>query len=203
MKLFLFILSFIFLLSGAVNLGSFGIFPAIPFFVLLVFLIVKNRSQYLVAGIIALVIVGGVYSIRINKRDLFLNSIGKEVVTIVDLCLTKYRGHGAEEFVLAMEMKNEKDCDSSNMGDAIKWEVLPKNSKLKIEDANVSHADMGEHYTIVSSVSLGKISLLYPHYVSFDGKTPLSADDLRYGPVYSLSLLMYWPMAPFLIFSLF
>ncbi len=203
MKSILFAISLIFLIAGAVNLGAFGIFPAIPFLFLMLFLMVKNRGKYLIAGIISIILVSAIYFIRTTKREIFLNSLGKEVVTLKDLCLTKYRGQGTEDFVLAMEMKNDKDCDSSNMGDAIKWEFLPRGSKLKIEDINISHADMGEHYSIMTKVELGKLTHLYPHYVSFDGKNPLSASDLRYEFFYWLSLLMYWPVSPIMILTLF
>lgn len=203
MQVFIFIISFIFLLAGAVNLGAFGIFPAMPFLFLTLFLMVKNRGKYLIAGVILIILIGTVYLIRTSKKELFLNSLGKEVVTLQDLCLTQYRGQGSEGFVLAMEMKNELDCDSSNMGEASKWEVLPKGSKLKIEDINISHADMGEHYSIVTRVVLGKLTHLYPHYVSFDGKTPLSVSDLRIDFFYWLSLLMYWPISPVMILTIF
>lgn len=121
MKSILFAISLIFLIAGAVNLGAFGIFPAIPFLFLMLFLMVKNRGKYLIAGVISIILVGAVYFIRTTKREIFLNSLGREVVTLKNLCLTKYRGQGTEDFVLAMEMKNEKDCDSSNMGDAINF----------------------------------------------------------------------------------
>lgn len=201
MQIFLFIISFIFLLAGAVNLGAFGIFPATPFLFIILYLVYKKRGTYLIAGIVSLIIVASVYSLRLYKIEFFLNSIGREVITLQDLCLTKYGGE--EEFVLAMDMKNTKDCDSSNIGGASKWEVLKSGTKLRIDDINISHADMGEHYSIVSKVELGKLTHLYPHYVSFDGKIPLAADDLRYGIFYWLSLLMYWPVSPIMILTMF
>lgn len=203
MKIVAVIVAAIFTVSGAVNLGAFGIFPAIPFVVFLLFTMFKWGKKFVVIGLVVLVLITPIYIFRKTSPEKFLKSQNKEIVTLTNLCLTKYHDTKQENFVLSGEMRNEKDCDSSNIHGAQKWEVLPKGSTLKIESIQVSHADMGEKYSITSKVPLGKLVLLYPHNASFDGVEPLTEDDLRYKWLYRLSLLMYWPIFPMMIRTLF
>jgi hypothetical protein len=77
--------------------------------------------------------------------------------------------------------------------------VLPKGSRLMINEVEVSHADMGERYTITSKSEFGRLVLISPEDASFDGLKLLSEDDLRYPYFYYPSLLMYWPVEFFVL----
>jgi hypothetical protein len=143
------------------------------------------------------------YVLKGRHDSLFHPALGMEFRTAEETCLTLYRNSG-DDFVLMSKLIQNK-CDSSNMGDAIRWEILPKGSKLTIKRISVSHADFSEHYVIHSTVPLGEISLFDLDRISLewlDGH-PVKESDLRRGIFHYPSLLMYWAVAPILIPTLF
>jgi len=197
----------IFVYGGSVNYGGFDFLPAVPYLLFVLYASLKWRRGYATACALLVLICVPLYVLKRRHGPLFHPVLGKELKTNEDTCLTLFKTSG-QEFVLMSDIRQNK-CDSSSTSDAVRWEVLPKGSKLTVNSVSVSNADFGETYVIHSKVALGDISFYTSDQKALywlDGKR-VEQSDLRREIFYYPSLLMYWPMAPFLIrsvlFSLF
>jgi hypothetical protein len=192
----------IFVYGGSVNYGGFDFLPAAPYLLFVLYAALKWRRSYATACVLLVLVCVPLYVLKWKHGPLFHPALGKEMKTNEDTCLTLFK-ISKEEFVLMSEIRENK-CDSSHMGDAVRWEVLPKGAKLTVDRVSVSNADFGESYVIHSKVALGDISL-YPSNQKalywLNGKG-VEQSDLRRGIFYYPSLLMYWPMAPVMIRSI-
>lgn len=197
----LFVAASIFVYGGSVNYGAFDFLPAVPFLVFVLYAAWKWKGNYAAACSLLALVCTPLYVLKGEHGALFHPSLGRELRTTADTCLTLYRISG-QEFVIMTELQG--NCDSSNKIDAVKWEILPKGSKLTVDAVSVSNADFGEDYVVHSKVPLGNVRL-YPSFDKIfawlDGSR-VKQSDLRRPEFYYPSLLMYWPiviMTPFFI----
>lgn len=197
----MFAVASLFVYAGSVNYGGFDFLPAIPFLIFVLYSAVKWRWHYTLACIILAFVCIPLYVLKKNHGILFHPSLGREFTTTENTCLTVYNVSG-EQFILLSELIENK-CDSSNLGQAVKWELFPKDSKLVVEAISVSNADFGESYVIHSKVPLGptKIYGTKRFLAWIDGKQ-IEQSDLRRAVFFYPSLLMYWPMLPYFLLSL-
>ncbi|NUM60110.1 MAG: hypothetical protein HUU56_15860 [Bdellovibrionaceae bacterium] len=105
--------------------------------------------------------------------------------------------------VTVVEISDKSPCDILGLNGAKKFQVFSKGEILEIKKISVSNADFGEHYVIHSETALGELELASNNLaIWLDGK-PVTQSDLRRTIFFLPSLLMYWPMAPVMLPTLF
>ncbi len=191
----LFIISLVGIFGGAVNLGAFGIFPAFPFLIFAFYWAIQKRGKSLIVLVAVLVVSGGMYLVKITNRSFFFPALGQDIFVSKDICLTQF-----DKSVLVSELDGE--CDHKSLGGAIGSHVLEKNTKLKIDQVEVSHSDFGEHYILRAKTEYGLIYYRFTDKGLFNFKNGeiVEVSDLRREIFYYPSLLMYWPLIPIAIF---
>lgn len=191
----------IFVYAGSVNYGAFDFLPAIPFLIYAFYAAVKWKRYYAIVFILLTFLCVPLYVLKMKHSTLFHPVIGRETTTSQDTCLTLYSGDFSPSFISMFELIDNK-CDSSNIGGAVKWELLPKGSRLVINAVSVSNADFGESYIIHSRVPLGNIGIYKPQeFLSWSNGKQVEQSDLRRAIFFYPSFLMYWPMFPVFVFS--
>lgn len=195
-------ISCLFVYAGAVNYGGFDFLPAIPFLVFVVLAAFAWKKIYLVAVVMLALICAPLYYLKKQHGDLFHPNIGREFSFIQDVCLTQYK-YQNDIYVLLSEIQSNSPCDSSNISGAIKWEILPKGTKLVVKKIVVSNADLGESYVIHADTHLGDLSLFGSQLAVWADGRPIAQSDLRRAIFYVPSLLMYWPAIPILLLTVF
>lgn len=191
----LFVISLVGIFGGAVNLGAFGVFPAFPFLIFACYWAIQKRGKSLIALVAVLVISGGMYLVKKNNRSYFFPTLGDDIFVSKDICLIQFN-----KSVLVSELDGE--CDHQSLGGAIGSYILKKNTKLKIDQVEVSHSDLGEHYILRAKTEYGLIYYRFTDkglFVFKSGET-VEVSDLRCEIFYYPSLLMYWPLIPIAIF---
>lgn len=122
--------------AGAVNLGSLGIIPALPF----IFFIAKKTYQtpktHLISTLLLMIILVPLYIFKKdNYSTVFYPSVGKSVQLARDLCYEKKENTKLSDDIL--HDFRHKHCQGS---------ILKRGTKLKIAKIRVSNADMAESY---------------------------------------------------------
>lgn len=195
-------ISCVFVYGGDVNFGGFDFIPAIPFLGFILFSAYKWKRAYLALAVIVIMTCSPLYFLKKQHGYWFHPALEREFTFNQDICLTEY-AHGIEHFVLASEIRSDLPCNSSNIGGAIKSEILPMGTKFKVKRVSVSNADFGESYVIHADTKMGELALYGNEFaVWMDGKK-IEQGDLRRAIFYIPSLLMYWPVSPFLIPAIF
>ncbi len=202
---FVFAAMALFVLSGAVNNGVFGIFPALPMIAGL-FLIFKYwgapyRSLALATFSLAICL----FVLRTQNTKIFYPATGRVFYLNEDSCFQTLSSDfdviGTPPTVMAVK---PNECSKDSM--VVATEFVKKDTEFVVDRVDISHADFGESYSLRAKVKTGELNVS----CSIDGGEPsfrwengdpVKKADFRRWSLYLLSLLMYWPVAPFLIFS--
>lgn len=192
-KIIAFWVSCLFVYGGAVNYGGFDFIPAIPFLIFVVLAAFAWKKTYLVVVILLAIICMPLHYLKKQHGDLFHPNLGREFSFSQDVCLTKHQ-YENENYVLSSEITPNLSCDG---------ETLPKGSKLTIKKITVSNADLGESYVIHADTHLGELSLYGNKLAVWSDGKPIEQSDLRRAIFYVPSLLMYWPVFPILLMTMF
>ncbi len=190
-----------FVYGGAVNYGGFDFLPAIPFLIYILIAAFKWRRAYTLVTSLFLLVCVTLYYLKNVHGNLFHPNSGKEFFFTQDVCLTEYRTN-SERFVLVSELRQDQPCNSSNMGDAVRWQIFKKEKKLNIKRISVSNADFGESYVIHAETEIGEVVIYKDTFLSWPDGRRIEQADLRRSIFYFPSLLMYWPISPVLFFTI-
>ena len=198
-KAFFFAICCAFIFGGAVNNGSFSYLPAVPFLVPFLYAGKNWGRRYLIICASFSVICLSLYFLRKQNTRIFYPALGKEYLTVEDSCITEYNG-----FVL-MSNGIDKSCDASNMSGSKKTMFLPRGSKLQVAGVSVSHTEFAENYLAHSPTPIGdlQVDLVGNKPFTWVDGSAVRESDLRRDIFYYPSLLMYWPMSPLMLFTVF
>jgi hypothetical protein len=198
----------VFTFGGAVNLGWSGFAMAVPFMVLWGVTAYKAGSKTIIVSLLIFLMILPFYILRKNESYIFFPANGQEIVLNQDACFKVFTNKydpPYEDFILASSLTDEPNCLNAkyHMSDIKKTKLVSKGTKYIIEKTEVSHADMGEHFLATVKDSDGKLSIFKPNLFSYTDGKPLTEDTLKNPYFYYPSLLMYGPILPLSLFSLF
>lgn len=185
-------ISCLFVYGGAVNLGGFDIFPAIPFIIYVVIVTLKRgRLFYLSTLLLLLLCIPLYYLKQDNTSRIFYPAVGSQVHLVEDMCLENWKYEKSNTYVLMNIEKNEK-CDGK---------VVQKNSFYPIQKTIVSHADFSEKYYLWLKIDGQSVWLPYTRtkFIQWTNGDTIEEEDLRRGIFYYPSLLMFWLGLPWAI----
>lgn len=192
LKVILFAMACAVTYGGAVNYGGFDYLPAIPFILFILFAAAVWKKFYLIVTIVLALICTPLYILKKQHGPLFHPAIGKEFSFKQDMCFRP----SSPGSVLVMPITEDLTCHESK--------VLKANTVLKISRISVSNADMGETYVIHAATAEGELYLSgnYDNAAIWPNGEAIQQSDLRRLIFYGPSLLMYWPIFPFILRNL-
>jgi hypothetical protein len=209
LKTLVYLLTCLFVYGGAVNLGAFDIFAAIPFIGILFYLTFKWRRMFIFSTAAFLIGCAFLYSLKLKRHPIFFPALGKEFFLVKDLCLRSYvsssftEGSSEKFFIFQKDFASKNDCQDESDLEVQAYVVLKKGTRLKVQEVVVSNADLGEQYYIKTETPIGPFSFRDLDSASWLNGFKVDASDLRRNIFYVPSLLMYWPVFPIMIFTSF
>ena len=190
LKVVLFIIACVGCYGGAVNYGGFDYLPAIPFIFFVIYAAALWRKFYLVVAIVLFLICTPLYILKKQHGPLFHPAIGKEFSFKQDMCLAP----SGPDSVIASPVTEDRPCYQSK--------ILPVKTILKISRISVSNADMGETYVIHAATPEGELYLSHNYDTAvWPNGEVIQQSDLRRLVFYAPSLMMYWPIFPFVLLN--
>lgn len=201
--------------GGAVNLGVFGILPALPYVAVMVWMAWRWRGAYLKVTVAVWLVCGALWGLKHQPTRVFYPAIGREfelgeaacLVRVSELQLSWVTLYAA---ISQAESGSTPVCDSRDLrldldreGPEFPHQVLQAGQVMRVKRMVVSHPDFSEHYDLVVDTGLGDMTLSPDLYRMkklalrwHDTGQPVRPEDLRRAVFYQPSLWMYWAPKP-------
>ena len=202
MRPFIFGLSSIGVYAGAVNLGSMGFIPGVPFIIMLFVIIAKYEMKYRIASILVFLLCGGLYFLKGEQTPVFYPALGDSVTVASPLCIHFYSGEDEYSFP---EPRLIETCKvEANSYYINRSEPINVGSKYTITGSGVSHPDFSENYYFVVKTEYGPLRVDVDYSESNklfqkDNGDLIKASDLRRGIFHYPSMFLYYPIAPIML----
>jgi hypothetical protein len=190
--------------GGAVNLGGFGIFPAMPFLIGLIIFGLRAGHPYRLITVVVVLMCGSLWGLKHQQTFVFQPALGDEVSLSVPVCYQRYTGYSREPEQLNLRVEAKGRCYKDNsMVETLG--SFPVGKTFTINEIRVSHSDFGEHYGVILDSEHGPVSVVQigKGILIKSNGDPLKESDLRRGVFYYPSLLMYYALLPIIILSAF
>jgi|GEM_PF-6454139 len=198
----------LFTFGGAVNMGFSGFAMAVPFMILWGITAYKAGQNIIIISLLIFAMILPFYMLRKNESTIYFPANGKEIVLNQDACFNVFTNQydpPYEDYVSVSSLVNEEDClnTKNHMSGIKKSKIVSKGTKFRIEKTTVSHADMGEHFLAIIKDTDGVVSIHDRRLFNFTDGNPLTENSLKNLYLYYPSLLMYGPILPLSLLTLF
>lgn len=198
-----YLISLVFCLSAALNDGVSEYWLGVPFLGFILILSIHFKKRLLLIPIIPLIFL----AFTLSKNSILYPQINQSYTLNQDIvvylsnqkfCTGTTEGYVYVEPGIAEQMKKEKFYTCLE-----KERVIPKGSVLIAYRIFTEHPDFGIKYSMAFKEPDSNELIYLPEKKMADFSAYTGWKQIKKHPLLSLNALMYYPMAPFLLFSSF